>query len=95
MVWLEALGLLREMDTVGIPPNDISFNSAMDACAKCETGGKGAVAMGLLREMERRGIVPNVISYSCAMLACRRNGMAEEASNIRREMEGRGFAAES
>ena len=51
--WQMALELLDEMRAKGVPPDAISYNSAISACAK---GGAGrARAVGLLDEMQVAG----------------------------------------
>jgi pentatricopeptide repeat protein len=71
-------------------PNLVSFNSALDACAK---EGKWSWALSLLDRM--RGLPPslqpNLISYNTAIDACARQGRSHEALDLLTELKHRGL----
>eukprot|EP00913_Durusdinium_trenchii_P030633 g28690.t1 len=50
-LWVEALQILTSMEAGQVPPNDVSFNSAISACAK---GGEWQRAVWLLQGMASR-----------------------------------------
>ncbi|CAM9436794.1 unnamed protein product, partial [Choristocarpus tenellus] len=49
----------------------ISFNAAIDACAK---GGRWEQALDLLEEMVKHRLFPSLVSYNSAMDACAKEG---------------------
>eukprot|EP00965_Chrysotila_dentata_P160466 5298186-Pleurochrysis_carterae.AAC.1 len=50
----------------GCAPTVISYNLALDACAKASAG---EAAMEMLAEMRARNLKPDVVSYSCVIAA--------------------------
>lgn len=64
--WDKALDLLVEMQAKGIPPDVVSYNTAMKACSDCRQWEK---AVDLLAKMQAKGISPNVVSYNSAVKA--------------------------
>lgn len=57
------------MERAGVPPNEISYNTAIRAC-----GGAGELseALRLMDEMEERGVKASVVTYGTAMAACQK-----------------------
>ena len=55
------------MRSRGLVPNEITYNSVINACAK---GGESQRALNLLDEMRSRGLVPDEITYSSVINAC-------------------------
>jgi len=49
---LQALGLLNEMEKRGVPPDIVSYNTALDALAKC---GEYEQALQFFQEIENKG----------------------------------------
>ena len=55
------------MRTHNIKPDVISFNSAINACAK---DNQTAAAMKLLSEMESCGVEPDIQTYNALISSC-------------------------
>lgn len=86
---------------VGVTPDVVAYNSAIDACS---VSGDHETALRLLREMKagrREGgshsvPPPDVVSYGGAIAACARAGRANEALELVAELranEGKAAAA--
>lgn len=84
--WRRAVGLLDEMQRVGVEPNLFSFSAAISACAK---DAQWERAVALLEEMPQRGIEPDVVSYSAAITACEKGRQWERAVALLEEMQRR------
>ena len=81
-----ALGLFREMESMGIERNERHYKYTLYACCEAQ-GGNWEAAVGLLREMVARGMAVNSFSYGRAMLACKRAGQWRVALDLLREMQ--------
>lgn len=83
------LELLRDAREWGTEPNEVSYNTAISACA---WSYRPAEALRLLREMPEHGLTPDVRSYGAAMRACAGGsvagaGRASVVLGLLREME--------
>jgi pentatricopeptide repeat domain-containing protein 1 len=72
------------MRSSAVKPDVISFNTAIDACAKA---GQWERALSLLVAMKSVGVTPNVRTFNCAIAACDKgNGQWERAMYLLNEM---------
>lgn len=80
----EALGVFESMKALGLRPNIVSYNAAIDAC------GKGGVDLqltaGLFREMLHCGVLPDRKTFNSLLAACSRAGHLEDARMMFDEM---------
>lgn len=60
----QALELLAEARSAGLPPNIVAFTTAVEACA---TAGKFSSVLSLLDQMSSEGIEPSVVTFSSAL----------------------------
>jgi hypothetical protein len=75
--------LLDEMEAEGLAPNRLTFNSAIDVCAKAAGGGAPADAcleqgLILLSTMENRALTPNVVTFVSLIDLCSRCALADD-----------------
>ena len=68
--WPLALHLFAELHLKALRASDVTYNSAINACARA---GKWRSAMVLLHDLEIVGLA-NVISYSTAISSCEKAG---------------------
>lgn len=59
------------MEREGVPPNGITYNTAIRACG--DAGALGE-ALDLMDEMEENGVKVTVVTYGTAVSACQRRG---------------------
>jgi pentatricopeptide repeat domain-containing protein 1 len=76
--------ILQQMWAADLVPNDIVYNSAIDAMAK---GGKPDQARELLQHMLDSGVTPTEYSYNSAISACGKAQDAEGAQQLLAEMK--------
>ena len=67
-----------------LPPNVISFSSAISACEK---SGQWQHALSLLRAMGQLRIAANLITYNAAIGSCARCGQWQHAELLLRELQ--------
>ena len=75
-------------------PNVVSFNAAMEACAKAGRWREGMTLLSDLREGwgAAAGVRPDVRSYAAVLACLRAGGQWENALELLEEMEGGGLA---
>ena len=75
--WVEAMGLLEEMDRRGIPSNARCYNGALSACDRADQPEAALQLFEKMRTGIDERIRPTTISYTSAISACsRRPAMA-------------------
>lgn len=82
-----AMGLLRQMDSLGLPPSTIAYNAALRCVGK---GGKWKTSLSLLRRMQQEedGVPPaNTLSYNAAISACKESKRWRGALELLGELE--------
>ena len=79
-----ALQLFADMAVAGISPNNFTYSSIIDACAKAEPA-QGEKAVELLDQMTATGVDPDVWSYSAAITACGRAGQWQQALQLKQQ----------
>ena len=67
-----------------LPPNVISFSSAISACEK---SGQWQHALSLLRDMAQLRVAANPITYNAAIGSCARCGQWQHAELLLRELQ--------
>lgn len=88
--WNCALSLLQEMQTSGVTPNVISFNSVISTLKK----GPPSLwesALALLKEMHMAGVTANVQSFSTAISVCARCSQWEQTLSLLEDMRAAGI----
>merc|ERR1719272_2818068 len=75
----------KEMRDRGVPLNTITFNSMLDACAKCCTMDR---AQGLLEDMQKSKVEPDIITYSTIVKGYCLEGDVERAFKVLEDMKG-------
>eukprot|EP00953_Heterococcus_sp_UTEX-ZZ885_P001475 1321-Heterococcus_DN1.PRE.2 len=71
------------MKAVGLQPNEISYNSAINACSK---GGQHVLAIKLLSDMKAEGLKPNEIGYTAVIDACKNTGNWQLVPDLLQQM---------
>jgi pentatricopeptide repeat protein len=61
------------MKQVSVVPNDVTFNSLIDACVRANKMHK---AWGLLKEMQESGVHPDNFTYSTLIKGIRPDALA-------------------
>jgi pentatricopeptide repeat domain-containing protein 1 len=79
------------MDTYGVPPNVVTYNSLIAACGKC---GRPNEAIALFSAMKDVGLVPDVITFSALISACDASQL-DEALEVYDEMKTCGVALDA
>ena len=67
------------MRSRGLVPNEITYSSVINACAK---GDQWQRALDLLEEMRSRGLVPDEITYNSVINACAKGDQWQRALNL-------------
>ncbi|GFP83748.1 pentatricopeptide repeat-containing protein at3g09650 chloroplastic [Phtheirospermum japonicum] len=79
----KAEDLIREMVSVGIEPDVVSYNTLIDGCI---TVDDSAGALTYFNEMRKRGIAPTKVSYTTLMKAFASTGQPKLANKVFDEM---------
>jgi pentatricopeptide repeat protein len=79
------------MRSVDLTPDEHSYNSAIDACARC---GQIQLAHALLLEMVVAGLQPDVISYNSVINACSQSGNVQLALELMSQMKAAGLQSD-
>jgi pentatricopeptide repeat domain-containing protein 1 len=64
--WSQALKLLDEMETYGIPPSEVAYSVTIKACGN---GGQWQKALDLLESMRQKNMSINIYNYNAAISA--------------------------
>jgi pentatricopeptide repeat protein len=78
-----ALDLMREMQQAGVPPDAVTYNAVMNACAKA---GKSGKALEVLQHMKDAHVQLTVATYGTALDACARRAEWERSFFLLHEM---------
>eukprot|EP00611_Tribonema_gayanum_P024821 TRINITY_DN554_c0_g1_i5.p1 TRINITY_DN554_c0_g1~~TRINITY_DN554_c0_g1_i5.p1 ORF type:complete len:344 (+),score=119.04 TRINITY_DN554_c0_g1_i5:473-1504(+) len=84
-----AVALLEEMRSVGLAPDQFSYNAAISACRHLNLRGREGwdQAIALMKRMELEGVSsPTLVTYNTAMLVAGRAGCWEEALELFRSI---------
>lgn len=87
--WQQAVGVLRDMKTMNLERNVVSFSSAINACVKKNHWGR---ALQLLQEMRVESIKPDLVLYNSLLNACGKGQQWKKAVEIIKEMKTEGCA---
>eukprot|EP00965_Chrysotila_dentata_P223647 6193696-Pleurochrysis_carterae.AAC.3 len=79
------------MQSEGLPPDTITFTSAIGACAKSGDYGQ---ALSLLEMMRSAELQPNTITYSNVISACERAGEWRGALRLLQQMQEEGVGVD-
>ena len=80
--------IFGQMKHKKVMPNEVTFNSLIDACTQ---NGDDEEAVRYLREMEEKyELWPNAVSYNSTISACEKASNWEKAIELLREMESHG-----
>merc|ERR1719345_173485 len=75
----------NEMCSQNIPCNTITYNTMLDACAKCCTMDR---ASGLLEDMQKSAVEPDIITYSTIVKGYCMEGDVDKAFSVLEDMKG-------
>ena len=76
------------LETMGVPPNTVSFNAAISACSRAKQWER---ALSLLDQMPARGVRADVVTYSAAISALAVGEAWENALALLQRMESEGL----
>ena len=85
----KALQLFMSMESRGVEPNIVCYNSALSICAR---HGMWQSAFQILKGILDDGHQPDVISWNTAIASCERHGKMQEALDLLDLMVSRGGA---
>jgi len=93
--WADALSLLNLLRAQNIPPNVINYGALMGR-AKCEFDREQASikVLEIYDDMRKDGVFPNLLVGTTVITAMGRQGRADDAEQVFREMEKRGDRAD-
>jgi pentatricopeptide repeat protein len=77
--WQQAMKLLNQMGATGVPPDRVSFNSALHGA---RVGAQATLALQLLTRMSDRDLPPDATAYELAVGACRRGAQPSSALKL-------------
>jgi len=75
----------QKMCSQNIPCNTITYNTMLDACAKCCTMHR---ASGLLEDMQKSSVEPDIITYSTIVKGYCLEGDVDKAFSVLEDMKG-------
>ena len=79
-----ALEMFEMMKSQGISPNDVTYNSMIDVCVRCDQMNR---AWALLNEMQEQNIIPDNFTYSTLIKGIRADSSSQGPISNQNDLE--------